>query len=100
MVFQWIFDGFLMGFKFWVAAPGGFFENPTIFGSFGLKIQENSRKKFKIFEKSKKFRKISHGPPRVSQGPPRGHGKFFEKKIDFSKNIFFFFKIFTLGNSQ
>ena len=36
MVFQWIFDGFLMGFKFWGAAPGGFFENPTIFGVFGL----------------------------------------------------------------
>ena len=25
-----------MGFKFWDAAPGGFFENPTIFGVFGL----------------------------------------------------------------
>ena len=38
MVFQCIFDGFLMGFKFWVAAPGGFFENPAIFGSFGLQL--------------------------------------------------------------
>ena len=25
-----------MDFKFWAAAPGGFFENPTIFGVFGL----------------------------------------------------------------
>ena len=25
-----------MDFKFWGAAPGGFFENPTIFGVFGL----------------------------------------------------------------
>ena len=26
----------LMDSKFWGAAPGGFFENPTIFGVFGL----------------------------------------------------------------
>ena len=25
-----------MDFKFWGAAPGGFFENPTIFGVLGL----------------------------------------------------------------
>ena len=30
------FDGFLMDFKFWGAAPGGFFENPTILDVFGL----------------------------------------------------------------
>ena len=36
MDFQCIFNGFLMDFKFWGAAPGGFFENPTIFGVFGL----------------------------------------------------------------
>ena len=34
-----------MDFKFWDAAPGGFFENPTIFGILGLRIQENSTKK-------------------------------------------------------
>ena len=38
--FLWLFDGFLMGFKFWGAAPGGFFENPMIFNVLGLKIQE------------------------------------------------------------
>ena len=32
-----------MDFKFWGAAPGGFFENPTIFGSFGLKMKEKWR---------------------------------------------------------
>ena len=41
------------------------------------KIQENFENKSKIFEKSKNFRKFSRGPPRVPQGPPRGHGKFF-----------------------
>ena len=35
MEFQLIFDGFLMDIKFWGAAPGGFFENPTIFGVLG-----------------------------------------------------------------
>ena len=40
---------------------------------------KNLGKKSKIFEKSKNFRKCSRGPPRVPQGPPRGHGKMFEK---------------------
>ena len=58
-----------MGFKFWGAAPGGFFENPTIFGVFGLKIQDNSGKKSKILEKSQFFRKFSRGPPRARPTP-------------------------------
>ena len=81
-----------MDFKFWGAAPGGFFENPTIFGIFGLQIQENFENKSKIFENSKKNRKFSRGPPRVPQGPPMGHGKIFEKKLDFSKILDFFSK--------
>ena len=36
MDFELIFHGFLMDFKFWGAAPGGFFENPAIFGVLGL----------------------------------------------------------------
>ena len=48
---KWIFAVFLMDFKFWGAAPGGFFENPTTFGISGLKIKENFGKVSNIFEK-------------------------------------------------
>ena len=34
------FNGFLMDFKFWGAAPGGFFENPTFFLRFWVCFSE------------------------------------------------------------
>ena len=77
-----------MDFKFWGAAPGGFFENPTIFGVFGLKIQENSTKTSIFFSKNqKKNEKFPVGLPGYPRGLPGATGKI----LDFSKILDFFF---------
>ena len=49
------------------------------------KIQENSGKKSKIFEKSQNFRKFPRGPWEVHGVPWEAHGKIFENFWIFRK---------------
>ena len=54
------------------------------------KSKKNRETYAKFSRKIKNFRKFSRGPPRVPQGPPRGHGKIFENFWIF-RNFWIFF---------